>query len=38
MAPYGFSWVDKPLVAALAQPAGADDFAWLRQQGIEVLV
>jgi atypical dual specificity phosphatase len=36
--PYGFSWVDRPLLAALAQPAGADDFAWLRTQGIEVLV
>jgi atypical dual specificity phosphatase len=37
-APYGFSWVEKPLLAALAQPSAPEDFAWLREQGIEVLV
>ncbi len=37
-APYGFSWVEKPLLAALARPSDAEDFAWLRGQGIEVLV
>jgi atypical dual specificity phosphatase len=37
-APYGFSWVEKPLLAALAQPSSPEDFAWLREQGIEVLV
>src|SRR5438270_9073379 len=36
--PHGFSWVDKPKLAALAQPAEPEDFAWLRGQGIEVLV
>jgi atypical dual specificity phosphatase len=37
-APYGFSWVDKPLLAALAQPSDLEDFVWLREQGIELLV
>ena len=37
-APNGFSWVDKPLLAALARPSAPEDFAWLREQGIEVLV
>jgi atypical dual specificity phosphatase len=36
--PYGFSWVDKPLLAALARPSEAEDFTWLREQGIELLV
>jgi atypical dual specificity phosphatase len=36
--PQGFSWVEKPLLAALARPSSPDDFAWLREQGIEVLV
>jgi atypical dual specificity phosphatase len=36
--PQGFSWVEKPLLAALARPASADDLKWLRQQGIEVLL
>ena len=37
-APHGFSWVEKPLLAALARPAGPEDFTWLRANGIEVLL
>jgi atypical dual specificity phosphatase len=37
-APNGFSWVEKPLLAALARPTEPEHFAWLRQQGIEVLL
>jgi atypical dual specificity phosphatase len=37
-APNGFSWIEKPLLAALARPSEPEDFRWLRQQGIEVLV
>jgi atypical dual specificity phosphatase len=37
-APTGFSWIDKPLLAALARPTEPDDFTWLRAQGIEVLL
>jgi atypical dual specificity phosphatase len=35
--PTGFSWIDKPKLAALARP-GREDFRWLRQQGIDMLV
>jgi atypical dual specificity phosphatase len=37
-APYGFSWVEKPLLAAMARPAEPEEFTWLRGQGIELLV
>jgi len=37
-APHGFSWVEKPHLAALARPSSAEDLHWLRQQGIQVLV
>jgi atypical dual specificity phosphatase len=36
--PHGFTWIDKPLLAALALPDGLDDLRWLRQQGIDVLL
>jgi atypical dual specificity phosphatase len=36
--PFGFTWVDKPLLAAMAFPEGLDEFRWLRQQNIEVVV
>ena len=36
--PYGFTWIDKPLLAALARPDAAEELRWLRQQGIQVLV
>src|SRR5438552_448219 len=36
--PQGFTWIDKSRLAALARPGCAEDLAWLRQQGIEVLV
>ena len=35
--PPGFSWVDKPRLAALALP-DADDLLWLRRTGIDVLI
>jgi atypical dual specificity phosphatase len=34
----GFTWIDKPRLAALARPESAEDLAWLRAQGIDVLV
>jgi atypical dual specificity phosphatase len=37
-APAGFSWIEKPLLAALARPSSLEEFDWLRNQGIEVLV
>jgi atypical dual specificity phosphatase len=36
--PQAFSWIEKPLLAALAQPSSAEDLVWLRKQGIEVLL
>ena len=36
--PPGFSWVDEPHLAALAQPEAADDLRWLRSRGVELLV
>jgi len=37
-APHGFSWVERPKLAALAQPRDRDDFTWLRAHGIQVLL
>ena len=36
--PDGFSWVERPLLAGMAQPGSADELAWLRDQGIELLI
>ncbi|MCI0464024.1 MAG: dual specificity protein phosphatase family protein [Gemmataceae bacterium] len=36
--PNGFSWIDKPLLAALAWPDDAEDLLWLRSQGIDILL
>ena len=36
--PDGFTWVEKPLLAAMARPGSAEELVWLRQQGIELLV
>lgn len=38
MPPPGFTWVDKPHLAALAHPEGAADLAWLRRNGVDILV
>ncbi len=37
-APEGFTWVDKPLLAAMARPQELDEFVWLREQGIQLLI
>jgi len=36
--PNGFTWVDKPHLAGMARPSDAGDLAWLREQGIELLI
>jgi atypical dual specificity phosphatase len=38
MAAPGFSWIDRPHLAALAMPESAADLVWLRRQGIQVLI
>ena len=35
MAPNGFTWIEKPRLAALALPQAREDFTWLRAEGIE---
>ncbi len=36
--PSGFSWIEKPHLAAMARPEDVEDLLWLRAQGIEVLL
>lgn len=36
--PVGFTWIDKPRLAAMAFPESANELAWLRKQGIEVVL
>src|SRR5271165_6391856 len=36
--PPGFSWVEKPLLAAMAKPEDLSELRWLRKQGIQVLL
>ena len=36
--PQGFTWIDKPLLAAMARPESPEELAWLRRQGIELLL
>jgi atypical dual specificity phosphatase len=36
--PNGFSWIEKPTLAALGRPGSIEEMRWLRQQGIEVLI
>src|SRR5262249_52501344 len=37
-APHAFTWVEKPLLAALARPSTLEDLVWLRQQGIQLVL
>jgi atypical dual specificity phosphatase len=36
--PHGFSWIEKPVLAGLAQPESEEDLQWLRKNGIDVLL
>jgi atypical dual specificity phosphatase len=36
--PDHFSWIDRPRLSASAYPDGPDELAWLRKQGIEVVL
>src|SRR6516225_3608568 len=38
VAPDGFSWVEKPLLAAMARPGAQEDLDWLRGQDIQLLI
>ena len=37
-APDGFTWVEPNLLAAMAQPSGSEEYAWLREQGIQLVI
>jgi atypical dual specificity phosphatase len=37
-APNSFTWVDPPLLAAMSQPAAVDEYAWLREQGVQLVI
>ncbi|MBI1830811.1 MAG: dual specificity protein phosphatase family protein [Planctomycetes bacterium] len=37
-APDGFSWIDKPNLAAMAQPSALEDYQWLRAHGIQFMI
>jgi atypical dual specificity phosphatase len=36
--PQGFSWIEKPLLAAMALPESEEDLEWLRRHGIDILI
>jgi atypical dual specificity phosphatase len=36
--PYFFSWIDEPLLAACAEPGAPEQLAWLRGQGVDILI
>jgi atypical dual specificity phosphatase len=36
--PPSFTWIEKPLLAALAFPESPEELEWLRQAGIQVLL
>jgi atypical dual specificity phosphatase len=36
--PDSFSWIDRPRLAAMAQPASLEEYQWLREQGIQFIV
>ena len=38
MAPFGFTWVDKPLLAAMSQPDSLVQYQWLRGQGVQLVI
>jgi len=36
--PYFFTWIDEPLLAASAEPGGPEQLAWLRSEGVDILI
>jgi atypical dual specificity phosphatase len=36
--PPGFSWIDRPRLAAMARPDAPEELAWLRQNGLELVL
>jgi atypical dual specificity phosphatase len=38
MPPREFSWIEKPLLAAMARPSDLEELEWLREHGIQLLL
>jgi atypical dual specificity phosphatase len=36
--PSGFTWINKPLLAGMAEPLDLEEFKWLREQSVQILV
>lgn len=36
--PYFFTWVDEPLLAACSEPNAPEQLAWLRAEGVDILI
>jgi atypical dual specificity phosphatase len=36
--PPGFAWIEPPFLAVSAMPGAADEIAWLRKEGIDILL
>jgi atypical dual specificity phosphatase len=37
-APAGFTWVEPKVLAAMAHPSAADEYEWLRGQGVQLVI
>jgi atypical dual specificity phosphatase len=37
-APDGFSWIERPRLAGMSQPITPEEYQWLRDQGIQLVV
>ena len=36
--PHNFSWIEKPLIGAMAAPESREDLEWLRAEGVQILL
>ncbi len=37
-APFGFSWIEKPLLAGMARPDSVLELTWLREHGVQLII
>jgi len=37
-APDDFTWIDKPRLAAMAHPGSLEEYQWLRDQGVQLVI
>jgi atypical dual specificity phosphatase len=36
--PDGFSWIERPRLAGMARPGSLEEYQWLREQGIQLVI